>query len=478
MLAVPFLVTVAALRGLTVTLPIFHSSDELVYHYPLIKQFASQLPFPDLAHYAAAQTPLFHLLLAYVGKLIGYELWRLRLVNVLISYGLALAVYWLLHGRLGLGRMQSLALTLLFALSPYVYGSSFRVVTDNLATLFVVLSLERFERFRETGRLGPFIAGAAALAAAMLTRQSTAFMLPVAALYALHGGRTGRDRALALAAVVLAAVPVGALFATWHGLVAPGGDPSSCGLCAPGRSGAGASQGQLVVQSSELTLATIGLYGTVLFAPLLVPRLLAWCRRPDLRATRGAIAGASAGALLLLLCPAAPGTHAAGAIWNAAARFPTLLGSSLVFWLLVPTSGAILSWRMRLAPRRWMVAVFLGCFLVGALAIRFPWQKYVDPFALLALLLTVRRDEFRSPRELAGAGLLAIAFVAYAVDYSAHRDLVPTRAAARAQPVFTSRYARTGSGSVSKQWVRPRQGSTARGPGRGHVRCPVGEVRR
>ncbi len=71
MLAVPFLVTVAALRGLTVTLPIFHSSDELVYHYPLIKHFASQLPFPDLAHYAAAQTPLFHLLLAYIGKLIG-----------------------------------------------------------------------------------------------------------------------------------------------------------------------------------------------------------------------------------------------------------------------------------------------------------------------------------------------------------------------------------------------------------------------
>ncbi len=257
-----------------------------------------------------------------------------------------------LHGRLGLGRMQSLALTLLFVLSPYVFGSSFRVVTDNLATLFVVLALERFERFRESGRLGPFIAGAASLAAAMLTRQSTAFMLPVAALYALRGGRTGRDRALGLAAVVLAAVPVGALFATWHGLVAPGGDPSSCGLCPPGRSGTGASQGQVVVQSSELTLATIGLYGAVLFAPLLAPLLRARCRRPDLRAARGPIAGTLAGVLLLLLFPAAPGTHAAGAIWNVAAHFPTLLGSSLVFWLLVPTAGAILWWRLRPAPRR------------------------------------------------------------------------------------------------------------------------------
>jgi len=129
-LAVPFVVMVAALRGLTVTLPIFHSTDEGNYIYPTIRQFARQLPFPDLGHYVAAQTPLFPLLEAYLGKLIGYALWEMRFVEVVISYLLALAVYVLLERRLGLRRLQALALSVLFVLSPYVFGTSFRAITD------------------------------------------------------------------------------------------------------------------------------------------------------------------------------------------------------------------------------------------------------------------------------------------------------------------------------------------------------------
>src|ERR1700744_4036027 len=99
-LAVPFLITIAVLKGMTVALPIFHGSDETSYHLPTILQFSGQLPFPDLHAYPAAQTPLYHVLFAYIGKVTGYQLWRLRLLQVLISYGLALAVYWLLHRRL------------------------------------------------------------------------------------------------------------------------------------------------------------------------------------------------------------------------------------------------------------------------------------------------------------------------------------------------------------------------------------------
>jgi hypothetical protein len=100
LLAVPFLVMIVVLRGMTVTLPIFHGSDELVYQLPTIRQFARELPFPDLHAYPAAQTPLFHLLLAYAGKIIGYSLWALRLVEVALSYLLVLAVYALLRRRL------------------------------------------------------------------------------------------------------------------------------------------------------------------------------------------------------------------------------------------------------------------------------------------------------------------------------------------------------------------------------------------
>jgi len=104
-------------------------------------------------------------------------------------------------------------------------------------------------------------------------------------------------------------------------------------------------------------------------------------------------------------------------LWNAAKRLPVPLGSSLLFWLLVPLSGAMLGWRWRVGPRRWLLFAFFSVFLVGALAIRYPWQKYVDPFALLALFFTVRRDELLSLRELAGAGVLVLAFIAYAASF-------------------------------------------------------------
>ena len=424
-LAVPLLAMVAVLRGLTATLPIFHGSDEIVYQYPTILRFAQQLPFPDLHSYHAAQTPLFHLLMAYAGKVVGFELWRLRLLEVLISYLLALAVFALLHGRIGVERRPALALTLLFVLSPYVFGYSFRLMTDNLALLFSVLALERLERYREVGRLGPFVAGCACAAAAALTRQSTAFLFGVALLYGalLPAAGSVQRRVLAVGLVAVSALPAGLLFLNWHGLVPPGGDPSSCGLC---------RHGGLEVQTTELTLATLGLYGVLLFGP----EGVLWLSRRRTAPLGGAPVAALAGALLLLAFHASPGAHSAGAIWRAASKLPSLDGSSLLFWLLVPLAGVVLWLRIRVSPRPWAVSVFAACFLVSTLAIRFPWQKYVDPFALLLLLLTVRRRELSSARMLLGAGVLAAAFIAYAADYSGHIDAhVAAASLVRAPPL-------------------------------------------
>jgi hypothetical protein len=253
----------------------------------------------------------------------------------------------------------------------------------------------------------------------MLTRQSAAFMLIVAGLYALRVGVSLPRRLELLAAVAVAAIPVGALFLTWHSLVPPGGDPSSCALCAPGRD-VGATRGSLVIQTPELTLATFGLYGLVLFAPALALTTRAWRgagARDIVLALRWPMLGALIGALLLLCFPASPGTHSAGLLWNAAKRLPAPLGSSLLFWALLPLAGAVIAWRWQLTPRPWLFFAFFTSFLVAAVAIRYPWQKYVDPFALLALFFTVRRTDFVGPRELAGAGVLALAFIAYAISF-------------------------------------------------------------
>jgi 4-amino-4-deoxy-L-arabinose transferase-like glycosyltransferase len=419
-LALPFVITTAVLRGLTVTLPIFHGSDERVYHLPTIRRFASQLPFPDLVHYGAAQTPLFHLLMAYVGKVIGYQLWRLRLVEVLISYGLAWAVFGLLHRRLGLRRLEALALALVFIFSPYVFGASFRVVTDNLTMLFVVLAVERLETFRTTRALGAYLVACLYIALAILTRQSAAFMLPMAAVYALMARLDRRRLGLSLGGLALAAAPAGTLFLLWHGLVPKGGNPASCGLCAS----QGVAHGVLSVQTLELTLAALALYGVVLFSPqaleLLMHHRTRLRSRVRSRPSWLYAAGGAAilGIVLLAVWPARPGPvgHSAGLIWNAAGRLPAIHGSSLAFWVLVPLAGVVGVTRLRIGPRPQLVAAFLGFFLLGALAIRLPWQKYVDPFVLLALLFTVRRAELAGPRQRLGAAAVVVGSIAYAIS--------------------------------------------------------------
>src|SRR3981081_3916095 len=106
-------------------------------------------------------------------------------------------------------------------------------MTDNLALLFVVWSLERLERFRESGELKPFVVACLLTPAAILTRQSTAFMAGVAGLYALLAGGLPRPPGrIGLGWLAVALAPPAILFLSWHGLTPPAGDnASSCGLC-------------------------------------------------------------------------------------------------------------------------------------------------------------------------------------------------------------------------------------------------------
>ena len=157
LLAVPFLIGIAVLKGLTVEIDTFHGSDAAVYQLPTIMQFREGLDFSD---YPSAQTPLFHLVMAGWGKLVGFELWKLRLLNVAISYGAALALLRLLRRTTSLSTLPAFALTLAFALSPYFFGASFTLLTDNLAILFALLALERVYRYSEDGSMIAFATAA------------------------------------------------------------------------------------------------------------------------------------------------------------------------------------------------------------------------------------------------------------------------------------------------------------------------------
>ena len=420
LLALPFLAGAIGLRGLTHVMPTFHAGDEIAYHLPTIEQFARQLWSPDLVHYPAAQTPLFHLLVAAWGEVVGLELWRLRVVEVLISYGVALVLYRLLRRHSGLTLGPAVLLAALFACSPYVFGQSFILVTDNLALLLGLVAVERLLAFDRGGGLSAFAAACGAIALAVLTRQSSGWLALLAFLVlVLHEPRDLRLTASGIALLGLALVPFGLLVLSWHGLVPPTADPASCGLCAPAEGRLGWA-GDSRLRAPLYAIAIAGVYGTLLHGPALWDEL----RSAGARAWRLPLAAASASVLVLLAVPLAYHTGDEGWIWRIARSGPQPLGTAWPFWLLVPLGCAVLATVARRCGPRSLPVLLLGCFLLAQLATRLAYQKYFDPIVLLALLLALRPEQLRDRRVLAGVGAIALlsagfvlAFVTGVIQY-------------------------------------------------------------
>ena len=273
------------------------------------------------------------------GKLVGFELWKLRLLNVAISYGAALALLRLLRRSTSLAELPAFALTLAFALSPYFFGASFTLLTDNLAILFALLALERIHRYspgRVAGRVRRRLP---------LQRRGGADP-PVVPL----AGARGRRRSWCCASgapppacapggalLALSLAPLAALAIEWNGLVPPSADPLSCGLCTDKP---GVGRDSLTLRTVGFTVALLGGYALVVLGPGLARRARASAVPRSLVA-----AGVAAGVALLLISPLEyrpVGLHPgdAGYLWQLSKHLPTLLGSSLLFWVAVPL-GAV-----------------------------------------------------------------------------------------------------------------------------------------
>jgi hypothetical protein len=441
LLAVPFLIGIAVLQGLTVEIDTFHGTDARVYQLPTIMQLSERL---DLSDYPSAQTPLYHLVTAGWGELVGFELWKLRLLNVAISYGMALALMRLLRRATPLDELPAFALTLAFVLSPYVFGASFTLLTDNLAILFALVALERIHAYARGGSRAAFAVACVAIGAAVMTRQSALWLVPVAAFFLVRPPLRVSRVAAGAAMLAVALVPLAALVIEWNGLVPPSADPASCGLCTD-RPGVG--RDSLTLRTVGFSVALLGMYAALVMGPSLWRRLRR-LRSPAGRAALGAarvpvartalaaagvrprvpvalLAGAAlAGVALLLVSPleympAQPGVQGdAGYLWRLSDELPTVVGSSLLFWLLVPLGAVAAALLARRAGWTSLPAVYLGAFLLGTLPVNLVYQKYFDPFMLLAVALFARPPDLRRPSDYAGVAVVCAASVAYALSFA------------------------------------------------------------
>jgi hypothetical protein len=410
LLAVPFLIAIGVLKGLTVEIDTFHGSDAAIYQLPTILQFREGLDFSD---YTSAQTPLFHLVMAGWGKVVGFELWKLRLLNAAISYGAALALLRLLRRTTSLDALPAFALTLAFALSPYFFGASFTLLTDNLAILFALLAMERVHRYSQNGSMMAFATAALFTSAAVMTRQSFLWVALVAGAFLVLRERSAARLFGGAALLALALVPLAALAIEWNGLVPPSADPASCGLCTDKP---GVGRDSLTLRTVGFTVAVLGLYAAAVLGPGLARR----APRVDWRLVG---AGVAVGVGLVLISPleykpigALPGD--AGYLWQVSKHLPTVLGSSLLFWVAVPLGAAAAAVLARRAGWTSLPSVYLACFLVVVLPVALVYQKYFDPFGLLAVALFARPPDLRAPWDYAGVALVCAGSVAYALSFA------------------------------------------------------------
>lgn len=367
-LLVPFAVMVVLLRGLSVTLPVFHGTDELFYHLPLIRAFAQGITIARLQDYLSGSGPLYYIVMAGVAILTGGSLVALRLANVLVSYICALAAYIYLSRRMPGRDTLALGLALVVTLSPYVFSASFILLTDNLALLFVILCLASVDRYAERWRGGPVLSAALALCAATLTRQPSLYLLaPMIVGLSIARG-THRQTAASIALFCAAIAPLLALIVLWGGLV----PPSAQAVHTP-----------VVAVNLRIVLFGVAVWG--LYSLAMTPwRTLADWVRIRRRFVYESLAACVGGLLMLGMVPLAVKANDDGYLWQLAAALPTAAGSNILFVFLVPV-GIFTLYRLLVVDRRWIELAAVAGLLASVAANQLTFQKYVDPMTILLI---------------------------------------------------------------------------------------------
>lgn len=363
--------------------------DQINYHEPAIRTFASQLPEPDVSDYLSATTPGYHLALAGVARTLSDSKTALRLTGLVFSVVLVLLCARWITKRTDVS--AAIWLSLPFASSLYVVSSAAWLLPDNAGWLGVAcVIMLALSDLKLVHRL---VFASTVLVLLVCVRQihiwvaacvwASAWMhaapvsTPTNALQSMapplnHAGRRITHAILAIAA---SAPAFGALLwfkHVWNGHLTP---PTFVNYHNSG----------LNPSALAFMLAVVALF-SIPFAPVLWPQLKA-------------IATNHRTPLAFLFCVAvvvavvAPTSYSENAgrfsgIWNIAEKLPAPANRSmLIVPLAIAGSFALICWLSIVGTtERWILA---GAFIAYAAAMTASfqvWQRYVEPFSLLFLL--------------------------------------------------------------------------------------------
>lgn len=356
-----------------------------------------------------------------MGATINSSLAALRLINVVATWLLSGGVFLIASRILRTDYWTSVLLALTITLSPYIFGTSFILLTDNLAMLFAVVALYCTLRYMESRDAEFLMLGVPFAAAAILTRQLYLWLLPVTLAAWVLSLRRGASRNPlgVLALLLLAAAPYALLAVLWGGTNPPQYQTFQ----------------RLNPRSIGFLVSCIGAYG----GPFLIaalPQPLWWRRF-------------GSGWFLLLIASATVVTLRAaplhyipfdancawqqaqsqcsqtdGFLWNVSSKLPNLFDSSLLFWFLIPLGFATIFYAWWPSGQSVqhpthiyaMPPVIAICFGALSIANASPFQKHFDFVALLVCMLIIFRSGHYRPIAarivLCGFGVLFAAYAA------------------------------------------------------------------
>lgn len=196
-------------------------TDEVKFHWEVIREFARRWPQVPWQDYHSATGPLPYMLWAVWGRVFGMTLPALRMLTTLMSWAGLLAFYRLARR---LGYAMPLLVSLVLALSPYVFLHSFTIYTVNMGLMFAALAMGWY---LDAGAKGwrALLAGGLFAALAAYCRQHYLFLPAGVGIWwlvrAVRRHRVTRSMWVEALLIVLPALLTAPLFVAWGGLVPP-----------------------------------------------------------------------------------------------------------------------------------------------------------------------------------------------------------------------------------------------------------------
>ncbi|HEX4792947.1 MAG TPA: hypothetical protein VH370_04095 [Humisphaera sp.] len=377
-LTIGFLAALCAVLALDVGRSSRGAADQNDWHLPVIRAFVAQWPHPDLSDYRSSTTPGYHLFVAWIGRLTSTDTRSLRIIGSLFTAGLLITM-GLYTGR-RIETVSALALCLPIVCSIYVFSSGVFLLPDNAGWWGVAAAM--LIALRPKVDVWTYLLGGIVLLATVLMRQIHLWIAAPLLVSAIFGAARERDsqraisRGAMMSLAILPAILVLLWFRhLWHGHLVP---PNQISYTSGGN-----------LAAPAMVLAVMGFLG-LFYCGFLVGGGLKW---------RATIMGALIGAVVGIIPNTTYDTSARrfSGLWNAAkalhdaGHVPYILNRSILMIALAALGGAVIAaWLAALPVReRWIWAAAVIAFIAASAAAANPWQRYYEPFVLIAAAISI-----------------------------------------------------------------------------------------